>query len=226
VYQRSARVVVLALLSLVALAGADSGAPTKENARIHFKAGSAFLEIGEYEKAIAEYLEAYRLLPAPDFLFNIGQAYRLKGTPGDRQQAARYYRQYIKQKPDGVGVAEAKQHLAIIEKEPGLIIQETPPPALWTEPTVAPPPPKPTPATATIVAPPPTVVDPPKALVTATAPGPTPLVRRPAFVGGVVAGAVLVAGVVAGVTVGAVVGAMPLDPMPTGGFVNYPLWRY
>src|SRR5688572_28151474 len=62
-------------------------AAVKERARAHFKAGSALLAVGDYDKAIASYLEAYELLPLPDFLFNLGQAYRLKNTSASRQQA-------------------------------------------------------------------------------------------------------------------------------------------
>lgn len=94
---------VLVLLSiLICMAGAaragDAPGDTKLQARAHFSAGTTFYEAGSYDKAIAEYDEAYRLLPLPDFLFNIGQAYRLKG---DDRRAISYYQRYLDAKPSG-----------------------------------------------------------------------------------------------------------------------------
>ena len=220
--------VAVSCFAVCASAGKPGRAP-REQAKIHFKAGSALLHLGEYDRAIAEYLAAYHLLPLPDFLFNIGQAYRLKGPPGDRQQAAKYYRQYLKEQPDGAGSAEARQHLAIIEKEPGLIISDSPPPPREAEPeaTSTPPPasapPPPPQLAATPPAEPPPAAPPVAAAVAASsppAPGRKSIASRPAFWGILAAGVVLVG---AGIAVGVVVGGAPRDPAPSVDVIDFGL---
>jgi tetratricopeptide (TPR) repeat protein len=81
-------------------------------AKTHFRAGTAFYEGGEYDKAVAEYQEAYRLLPLPVFLFNLGQATRLKG---DRSAAIAFYKRYLEAKPTGAVADEARSQLSQLE---------------------------------------------------------------------------------------------------------------
>ena len=101
--------VAMLLISLVAHA---DDADVKMQARAHFRAGTALYEAGNYDRAIDEYREAYKLLPLPDLLFNLGQAYRLKG---DLKTAADHYRRYLADKPTGPVSDEAREHLAEIE---------------------------------------------------------------------------------------------------------------
>jgi hypothetical protein len=41
--------------------------------------GNKHFELAEYDAAIADFKEAYRIGDAPGYLYNIAQAYRLKG---------------------------------------------------------------------------------------------------------------------------------------------------
>jgi hypothetical protein len=66
---------------------------------------------GDYDKAIALYQRAFALIPHPDLLFNVGQAYRLAGQP---RKAARFYTRYLQLAPDGKEAATARAHLAAI----------------------------------------------------------------------------------------------------------------
>ncbi len=191
--RRSVWVALLATCLLLAPSRAGAETTAAVRAEAHYKAGSAFLAIREYDKAIVDFLEAYRLLPLPDLLFNIGQTYRMKGTPADRQSAAQYYRRYLKARPEGAGAAEAREHLAAIERDPPVPI------------VAAPPAPAEPPARVQLVAPPPPRV---------------PLHRRPALWGGVAAALVVV---VVGVTVGVVVSGAPRYPNPTGGVIAFSL---
>ena len=204
-------VVALLLLSVAGHAGEPPAA--KEKARVHFKAGSAFLEAGVYDKAISEYLEAYRLLPLPDFLFNLGQAYRLQGTAADLQKAAQYYRQYLAQRPDGVGAAEAREHLASIEPDPGAAPSGKE--AAPATPSLPPPP------AARVNEPPPSVVVAPAAAATdaSATSAETSIARRPAFWVVLVGVVVLVgAGIAAGV-----VFTRARDPVPSVDVIDFGL---
>ena len=73
--------IVLVLLLAVADAAAQ-GAPTAEQkraAKTHFQQGRAFYEAGAYADAVSAYQRAFALVPLPDLLFNIAQAYRMQG---------------------------------------------------------------------------------------------------------------------------------------------------
>jgi iron complex outermembrane receptor protein len=101
------------MLVAVFVAGACAGVRAEESdaklqARAHFRAGTAFFEVGSYDRAIEEYHAAYLLLPLPDFLFNLGQASRLKG---DLTVAAHYYREYLTTRPTGRVSDEARNRL-------------------------------------------------------------------------------------------------------------------
>lgn len=119
-------------------------------ARKHFQAAEAAKSRGEYPTAASEYLAAYELFPEPEFLFNVGEVYRLGG---DEQNALLHYQRYLELDPDGRGAAaaraaseELRRSLAAREAVAPPPEKEPPPPA------TAPPPPVERPA---IAAPPP-----------------------------------------------------------------------
>ena len=104
--------VLLWLLSAcVAAARADEVAG-REQARMHFRAGTVFYEAGSYDAAIREYESAYKLAPLPDLLFNLAQAHRLAGHA---RAAAGAYRRYLELRPTGVTADQARQLLSEVE---------------------------------------------------------------------------------------------------------------
>ncbi|HWK89661.1 MAG TPA: hypothetical protein VNP72_06680 [Longimicrobium sp.] len=88
--------VAVGLLALAPLsARAASGeARAQAEARAKFSEGNAAYEQARFQKALDAYVEAYRLLPLPGFLFNIAQCYRQLGQP---EPAATFYRRYLAQ---------------------------------------------------------------------------------------------------------------------------------
>src|SRR5262245_32026750 len=111
VLARSAAAVVLAIGVVVApiAASADgvTGAvPTK--ARTLAERGRAFHDAGDYANAIAAFTQAYVIAPSPALLFNLAQAYRLRG---DCEDAALMYRRYLNTNPSPEGRALAETHL-------------------------------------------------------------------------------------------------------------------
>jgi tetratricopeptide (TPR) repeat protein len=80
--------------------GADEG-----RARDLFREGSELYERAHYDEAIERFEEAYRLSLRPGLLFNIAQAYRLKG-PSFCDTALRYYERDLDGEPEASNRAE------------------------------------------------------------------------------------------------------------------------
>src|SRR6185369_1511617 len=104
----------LLVLGVFATAAYGDEVDAKNQARAHYRAGTAFFEAGDYARAIEEYGAAYKLLPLPDLLFNLAQAQRLKG---DNDAAAKLYRQYLETKPNGPVADEARARLKELEAQ-------------------------------------------------------------------------------------------------------------
>jgi len=65
--------------------------------------------LAEYDAAIEKYKEAYRFLPDPIFLFDVGQAYRKSGRPED---AIAFYKNYLIAAPTAANRAEVERFVA------------------------------------------------------------------------------------------------------------------
>jgi len=83
---------LLVLAPLPAHAAADSRVETQ--ARAKFTEGNVAYDKADFQTALEAYLEAYRLMPLPGFLFNIAQCHRQLGRP---ERAAIFYRRYLAQ---------------------------------------------------------------------------------------------------------------------------------
>ena len=81
----------------------------KKEAKAHFEQGRSFYDAGAYDDALHEYQAAHKLMPAPQFLFNIAQCYRLKG---DKQNAIDYYQKFLEKMPDAAVSDEARDYVA------------------------------------------------------------------------------------------------------------------
>jgi len=90
---------------LIAILLAASPADVTAQAREHFKAGQLHYALGEFEEAVKDFRETYRLRQEPAILFNIAQCYRQM-----RQWKDAYfnYRQYLNQKKDPSNRDEAE----------------------------------------------------------------------------------------------------------------------
>lgn len=73
-------------------ASADAGSQVESQARAKFSEGNLSYDLGEFQKALDAYSEAYRLMPLPGFLFNIAQCHRQLGRP---ERAGFFYRRYL-----------------------------------------------------------------------------------------------------------------------------------
>ncbi len=76
-----------------------SAAPTSDEvarAKVHYQAGKTHYDLGNYSEAIREFAAGYALAPKPEFLINLGQAYR---ASGDLRTAIDMYQRYLEKAP-------------------------------------------------------------------------------------------------------------------------------
>ncbi|MGZ6143107.1 MAG: tetratricopeptide repeat protein [Myxococcales bacterium] len=107
---------------IAALLLAAATPPESANlAREHFKAGQTHYALGEFQKAVEEFRETYRLRQEPALLFNIGQAYR---QLHDWTQALFHYRQYLALRPDAPNRAEVEDLVGQMQRQLDLEAQQ------------------------------------------------------------------------------------------------------
>ena len=111
----NSRWAALALCSCLLL-GASRGARAEDpvHAKELFQQGTTFFDLGQFDKAIDAWQEGYKAKPDPGFLYNIAQAYRLKG---DAPKAIFFYRGYLRNSPKAHNRAEVEQRIAALQKQ-------------------------------------------------------------------------------------------------------------
>jgi hypothetical protein len=159
--QRALRLLVGCAVLGLALCPGVARADDTQRAKELFTQGTTLFTVGEFDKAIEAWQEGYKAKPDPGFLYNIGQAYRLKGDPA---KAIFFYRGYLRNSPKAANRADIEAKIAALQKEMNEPKSASPAP-------VAPPP---APAPVTPGAAPPRVVAPPPA------PAPAPVAPPPA----------------------------------------------
>jgi tetratricopeptide (TPR) repeat protein len=84
--------------------------------------------LGDYDQAVALFRESYELSREPALLFNIAQAYRLKG---DCSHALEAYRHFVRLAPKSPTTKNAETHMSHLEAQCGQasVAEATPPAA-------------------------------------------------------------------------------------------------
>jgi hypothetical protein len=114
---RSSSVIVACALLLSATSPAmaqDQPASNRKKALELFDRGKIQYDLGRWEQAIDLWMQAYETFDAPEFLFNIAQAYRHKG---DCEQGAFFYRRYLSTKPNAPNRSEVDKYIADLERK-------------------------------------------------------------------------------------------------------------
>lgn len=93
--KRALVLAALALLSVSTRAGADEPGEAEQL----YNQGQAAFDAKRYGDALAAWQKSYDLSHEPGLLFNLAQAYRLRGQKGDCAHAAVAYRKFIAQEP-------------------------------------------------------------------------------------------------------------------------------
>lgn len=90
-------ILMMALLAASVAAAKTSDDSDRETARVAAKRASAAYNLGQFEEAAALYEEAYRLVPDPILLYNLGQSYR---QASKLDKALITYRSYLRTAPE------------------------------------------------------------------------------------------------------------------------------
>jgi tetratricopeptide (TPR) repeat protein len=122
----SMRIAVLVTLGLVLglTSGAMAASPEKNKAlaKQHFEAGVSHFDLAEWEQALAEFKEAYRLRSDATFLYNIAQCHRKLGHVDD---ALTFYKTYLRRAPDAANREKIGRRILELEAEqPGRKAEE------------------------------------------------------------------------------------------------------
>lgn len=96
------------------------GAAAEEQARERFSEGNMAYDLGEFDRALKAFSEAYRLKPLPAFLFNVAQCHRQLNNPS---RAAFFYRRYLALSSDEPANADVVREL-ITEMDGRARVQE------------------------------------------------------------------------------------------------------
>jgi len=88
---------VIALLAVRMAWAEPTGKRDREAARTATKQATAAYNLGHYDEAAALYEEAYKFVPDPIFLYDLGQSYRQANKP---DKALTAYRSYLRTAPE------------------------------------------------------------------------------------------------------------------------------
>ncbi len=112
-----ARVAVLALLTLGLVAQAQPAKKVEtdeQRARVLFADGQKAYDVGEFERALTLYSEAYKLKTLPGFLFNIAQCHR---QLGNFERASFFFGRFIdNSKPSAANVELARELMTDMDR--------------------------------------------------------------------------------------------------------------
>ena len=114
----STRFAVLVTLGLVLglTSGAMAASPEKNKAlaKQHFEAGVSHFDLAEWEQALVEFKEAYRLKSDASLLYNIAQCHRKLGHVDD---ALTFYKTYLRRAPEAPNREEVERRIQELEAE-------------------------------------------------------------------------------------------------------------
>jgi hypothetical protein len=102
--------ILLPVLVLVLSMGARvvRAADPKQDAKARYTSGQSHYNLSEFQEALQDFKEAYRLFPDPVFLFNAAQCERQLGSP---DEAIKFYRSYLRNKPDAANRREVLRRI-------------------------------------------------------------------------------------------------------------------
>jgi tetratricopeptide (TPR) repeat protein len=85
------------VLAIILATRSASAGPAEDVAREHARRGEAEFNLGNFDEAIAEYEAAYRAVPDPVLLYNVGQGHRLAGHA---DKAITAYKSFLRTAPE------------------------------------------------------------------------------------------------------------------------------
>jgi tetratricopeptide (TPR) repeat protein len=94
--------------------------PKADQAKAHHEAATHKFDLGQFDDAVKEWSQAYELDAKPEFLYNIGNAYRRKGeiegSVADLKRAQHFYRRFS-ENDKSVDVKDAMHAIDVLLKK-------------------------------------------------------------------------------------------------------------
>ena len=117
------RVLVVIWVALCALAApvlAQTADPMKK-AQSAFDAAQTDYLAGKFDEAAAGFQEAYAARPFPQFLYNVGASYHMKGKKtsdvASYSKAVEFYKRYLVEEPNAADKATVEKAIGVLEAE-------------------------------------------------------------------------------------------------------------
>ena len=127
----NSRVLLAICITIAALAGrvrADDADALKKAQSFFDQAQTDYLQ-GRYDEAAKEFQDAYAARPFPQFLYNVGAAFHMKGKKASDVEAygkaVEFYKKYLSEEPNAADKAKVEKAIGVLEaeikrlKEPG-----------------------------------------------------------------------------------------------------------
>ncbi len=107
---------LLTSLAVVAILAGSLSADEDPTARARqlFDSGRRHYDLAEYEAALDDFKEGYRLRDDPVFLYNIGLCHRLLGH---KPEALRFFKNYLSRQPDAPNHADIERRVQALDEE-------------------------------------------------------------------------------------------------------------
>jgi tetratricopeptide (TPR) repeat protein len=103
---------IFLLIAVAPILFGSAHAKELQDAREHFRVGSAAFQKGEFKRAIVEFKAAYEIAPDAGLLFNMAQAAR---CANDSEQALSLYKSYLRAQPAASNRQQVERRIAELE---------------------------------------------------------------------------------------------------------------
>ena len=87
----------------------------KDAARAHNLTAKRLFNLGKFDQAVEAYQKAYKALPLPEFLYNLGQCHQRMEGAAHLERAKFFFEGYLTNKPDATNRAEVEQEIKEIQ---------------------------------------------------------------------------------------------------------------
>jgi tetratricopeptide (TPR) repeat protein len=112
--------IMLAIAAATSPAWGQSADALKKAQASFDAAQTAYLQ-GKYDEAATGFQEAYSSRPFPQFLYNVGASFHMKGKktsdPAAYEQAVEFYTRYLKEEPNASDKAKVEKTIGVLEAE-------------------------------------------------------------------------------------------------------------
>lgn len=113
--------VCIALGAVLATPAFAQNADQLKKAQASFDTAQSDYLAGKFDEAAAGFQEAYAARPFPQFLYNVGASFHMKGKkssdPAAYKKAVEFYKRYLQEEPQATDKAKVEKAIGVLEAE-------------------------------------------------------------------------------------------------------------